>query len=68
MHKFVLAFAALISSIPVFAEAPLEYPKTATVPVVEVQFGEAIADPYRWLEDDVRTSPKVRDWVMTKMS
>jgi prolyl oligopeptidase len=63
LNKFALAFAALIAPIPVFAEAPLEYPKTATVPVVETQFGEAIADPYRWLESDVRTESKVRDWV-----
>ena len=53
-----LAFAA-----PALAEAPLTYPKTETVPVVETQFGEAVADPYRWLEGDVRTEPKVRDWV-----
>ncbi|WP_293882730.1 prolyl oligopeptidase family serine peptidase [Sphingomonas sp.] len=65
MHKFSLALvvAVLTLSAPVSAEAPLTYPKTTTVPVVETQFGEAVADPYRWLEDDVRTSPKVRDWV-----
>nr|WP_246623458.1 prolyl oligopeptidase family serine peptidase [Sphingomonas colocasiae] len=39
------------------------YPETATVPVVETQFGVPVADPYRWLENDVRTDPKVRQWV-----
>lgn len=63
MFKHALAVAALTLPVPVFAEAPLIYPKTATVPVVETQFGESIADPFRWLEDDVRTSSNVRDWV-----
>lgn len=39
------------------------YPDTRTQDLVEVQFGEAIADPYRWLENDVRTDPEVADWV-----
>jgi prolyl oligopeptidase len=39
------------------------YPHTETVPVVETQFGIEIADPYRWLENDVRTDAKVRQWV-----
>ena len=30
---------------------------------VETLFGEQIADPYRWLEDDVRNSAEVADWV-----
>ncbi|UVO55895.1 prolyl oligopeptidase family protein [Sphingomonas sp. SUN039] len=45
------------------AETPLAYPETATVDVVETAFGEKVADPYRWLENDVRTDAKVRDWV-----
>jgi prolyl oligopeptidase len=28
-----------------------------------MQFGEKVADPYRWLENDVRTDPEVADWV-----
>ena len=43
--------------------AALVYPPTERGPVVERQFGENIADPYRWLENDVRTDPRVRDWV-----
>lgn len=50
-------------AMPVSAETPLDYPVTATVPVVERQFGEAVADPFRWLEGDVRTDAAVRDWV-----
>jgi prolyl oligopeptidase len=31
--------------------------------VVEEQFGVKVADPYRWLENDVRNDTRVRDWV-----
>jgi len=41
----------------------LKYPQAARGPTVEAQFGEEIADPYRWLENDVRTDQQVSDWV-----
>ncbi|MGJ8536469.1 MAG: prolyl oligopeptidase family serine peptidase [Parasphingopyxis sp.] len=44
-------------------ETPLAYPETRRGDVVEEQFGVAVADPYRWLENDVRVDPAVRDWV-----
>ena len=43
--------------------ARLDYPKTKTVDVVDEQFGVKVADPYRWLEDDVRVNAEVADWV-----
>ncbi|MBB5697427.1 prolyl oligopeptidase family serine peptidase [Sphingomonas yantingensis] len=43
--------------------APITYPATDKVPVTETLFGEAVADPYRWLENDVRSDPKVAAWV-----
>ena len=43
--------------------ASLVYPVSERQDVVEQQFGVAVADPYRWLEDDVRENPKVRQWV-----
>ncbi|PCD02414.1 S9 family peptidase [Sphingomonas spermidinifaciens] len=43
--------------------APISYPATDKVPVTETLFGETVADPYRWLENDVRTDPKVAAWV-----
>jgi prolyl oligopeptidase len=39
------------------------YPQTARVAVVEAQFGEQVADPFRWLENDVRTDQQVESWV-----
>ena len=39
------------------------YPETRTGDVVEEQFGEEVADPYRWLENDVRVDAEVAAWV-----
>src|SRR4051794_40666910 len=39
------------------------YPKAKTVDVVETQFGVPVADPYRWLENDVRNDTEVANWV-----
>ncbi len=41
----------------------LSYPTTATVDQADDFFGTAVADPYRWLEDDVRESADVAAWV-----
>ncbi|MEQ1639657.1 MAG: S9 family peptidase, partial [Novosphingobium sp.] len=41
----------------------LTYPQTARGEVAELQFGEKVADPYRWLENDVRTDSAVAQWV-----
>lgn len=38
-----------------------QYPKTAKTNVVDNYHGTAVADPYRWLEDD--NSPETRAWV-----
>jgi len=39
------------------------YPDTVRDDVTETQFGEEIADPYRWLENDARADKAVGDWV-----
>lgn len=41
----------------------IAYPDSPRGDTVDPQFGVDVADPYRWLEDDVRVNPKVADWV-----
>lgn len=45
---------------------PITYPETRREDVVEEQFGVQVADPYRWLEGDVREKQEVRDWVTSE--
>ena len=44
-------------------ESGLVYPETAKVDVSDDYHGTIVADPYRWLEDDVRESEAVAAWV-----
>jgi prolyl oligopeptidase len=58
------ASAAAIAQTQAEARAQaLAYPQTAREDVVEEQFGVRVADPYRWLENDVRNDNRVREWV-----
>ena len=45
------------------ADAQFNYPQTKTVDQVDDFHGTKVEDPYRWLEDDVRTSKDVAKWV-----
>ncbi len=46
------------------ATAPrISYPQTRRQDLIETHFGATVADPYRWLENDVRNDPEVRSWV-----
>ncbi|WP_225008651.1 prolyl oligopeptidase family serine peptidase [Novosphingobium percolationis] len=47
---------------PAYPSTPA-YPPTRRLPLVERAFGQDVADPYRWLEDDLRTTPEVARWV-----
>ena len=40
-------------------EGDIAYPLTRRTDLVEPQFGVPVADPYRWLENDVRNDPEV---------
>jgi prolyl oligopeptidase len=55
--------AALAPEVTPAAANALAYPQTRREDVVENQFGVAVADPYRWLENDVRKDPAVAAWV-----
>ena len=43
--------------------ASIAYPETKKLDLVEDHFGMKVADPYRWLEDDVRVNKDVAAWV-----
>jgi prolyl oligopeptidase len=43
--------------------AGVNYPDTASIDHVDIYHGREVADPYRWLEDDVRESEAVKAWV-----
>ncbi len=47
---------------PVHAEG-LDYPETERIEHYDDYHGTKVHDPYRWLEDDVRESEKVAEWV-----
>ena len=62
--RFTLPLIALVLAAPAQLQAQsMKYPETRRVPQVDEQFGVKVADPYRWLENDVRTDAEVAKWV-----
>ena len=45
------------------AQEKMTYPITKTVDRIDEYFEVKVPDPYQWLENDVRESDEVRDWV-----
>ena len=63
-----LLVLTLACSITVQAGAKrFDYPETRRVDVVDDYHGTPVADPYRWLEDDVRSSDELREWVKPRL-
>ena len=72
-----LALILLAMPLPLFAQATetktqmtasITYPETRRVDQVDEQFGVKVADPYRWLENDVRTDAQVKAWVDSQVA
>jgi prolyl oligopeptidase len=66
IRTLLAASAATLVVTPAFGqsgEAIMHYPATQRGSVVETAFGEKVADPYRWLEADVREDITVAAWV-----
>src|SRR4051794_4611504 len=59
----ILTAPDFASAQPLGAAPAIAYPETRRVNQVDDHFGEKIADPYRWLENDVRTDGDVKAWV-----
>jgi len=62
----MILLAALAAALPflTFAEeSPLTYPVTKRINQTDDFHGIKVADPFRWLETDVRESPEGAEWV-----
>ncbi len=59
----LLAAPAFAQTKPETKVTKLAYPETRRVDVADEQFGIKVADPYRWLENDVRNDKEVAAWV-----
>ncbi|MHB0955429.1 MAG: prolyl oligopeptidase family serine peptidase [Pirellulaceae bacterium] len=58
----VMAYTGLWAHM-LYGQGTEAYPQTTTVDHVDEYHGTQVPDPYRWLEDDVRTSEQVAAWV-----
>ncbi len=66
MRKILLSTFSLLLVLAMFFQSfaqgiKLQYPKTAKIDHTDTYFGNAVKDPYRWLEDD--NSPETAKWV-----
>ena len=60
-RKLILSIAATAMLSSIDAVAQVTYPKAPKDNTVDVYFGEKVAAPYRWLEDDM--SAQTAEWV-----
>lgn len=60
MRPYIFTLFAVLA-LSCAKKSPVMYPETKKVVVVDSFFGQAVEDPYRWLEDD--RSLETEDWV-----
>lgn len=58
-----IILAGFLFAMPSAPAAEFVYPNTRRSDQIDEFHGTKVADPYRWLEDDVRESKEVADWV-----
>ncbi len=68
MHRcsrilLVMLGLATTSALMAQGSIKLTYPHSRKSNVTDLHFGEKVADPYRWLENDVRSDKEVASWV-----
>ena len=59
IRKYLILFIVMMTMLSSFAQ--IKYPETKKVTQEDDYFGTKVADPYRWLEDDM--SPETAAWV-----
>jgi prolyl oligopeptidase len=63
VYSTIAMILAIATHSALAKDSSLNYPDTRRVDQVDDYHGQEVADPYRWLEDDARTSQEVADWV-----